>query len=190
DGQEVSCPVGLLTPGGTPAQIAVNGTVDPAITGATVANTATATTIGTETDRGDNASTFTSTITRRADLSITKTADGPPFVAGATARWTVHVTNDGPSAAPDVVVTDSIPPGVTLDEATTDDRCVLSPATGLRCEVGTVAVGAAVDIQVAGTVDGSLADGTSLTNTAEVASAAIDDDATDNRAAATVNGAH
>ena len=103
-GQQVSCPVGTLSPGGASSAITINGTVDPAIAGATVDNTATATPVGTETDPTDNSATATSTITREVDLAVSKVALSDPFLVGTDVGWTLTVTNGGPSAALDVVV--------------------------------------------------------------------------------------
>ena len=137
-GQQVSCPVGMLTPGGTPAAITINGTVDPAIAATTVDNTATATPVGTETDPTDNSATATSTITRMVDLAVSKVALSDPFLVGTSVGWTLTVTNGGSSAALDVVVTDSLPAGFTLDAGLTDDRCALTLPDEVSCDVGTV----------------------------------------------------
>ncbi|RMH34417.1 MAG: DUF11 domain-containing protein, partial [Nitrospirae bacterium] len=50
----------------------------------------------------------------QADLSITKTASVDPVIAGNPLTYTVTVSNAGPSDAQNVVVTETLPPGVTL----------------------------------------------------------------------------
>src|SRR5262249_57096293 len=53
------------------------------------------------------------TITRNADLAITKT--GPASVVpGNPATYTITVTNGGPSSANNVSVSDPTPPGLTF----------------------------------------------------------------------------
>ena len=88
----------------------ISGTVDPSASG-TLANTATVTPAAgsTEVNPGDESATDNDTaITKEADLSIVKT--GPTTAtAGGTLTYTVTVTNDGPSNACNVVVTDNVP---------------------------------------------------------------------------------
>ena len=60
--------------------------------------------------------TFTNTKSG-SDLAITKT--GPSeVVAGGTMAYEIEVTNNGPLSATGVVVTDTLPLGVTVDSAT------------------------------------------------------------------------
>lgn len=50
--------------------------------------------------------------TALADLSIAKSLDSEALVAGEGGRYRLEVTNDGPSYAVDVVVTDTLPAGI------------------------------------------------------------------------------
>jgi len=66
-------------------------------------------------------------VVNRADLSIRKTADPYTVYAGEEMRYDVSVTNNGPSVAYNVVVTDALPISVTY-EIDTDD-CLQVGAT-------------------------------------------------------------
>src|SRR5262249_28837870 len=46
------------------------------------------------------------------DLELAKVALDPPARPGGTARFRLQVANHGPSGAPDVVVRDTLPPGL------------------------------------------------------------------------------
>ncbi len=87
-----------LASGGT-ATFTVTATVSPAATGS-VTNTATVTPPGSVPDPtpGNNTATDVTSITRRADLSITKTDGTPTAVAGSSVTYTIVARNSGPSA--------------------------------------------------------------------------------------------
>ncbi len=55
-----------------------------------------------------------STVVSSADLAINKTAPPGPIAAGAPLTYSISVTNNGPSAATDVVVSDPLPAAVTF----------------------------------------------------------------------------
>ncbi|MFN2114207.1 MAG: hypothetical protein ACK2T6_00710, partial [Anaerolineae bacterium] len=70
-------------------------------------------------------------VTTAADLSIEKTSEPVKVFAGEQKKYTITVTNNGPSDALDVVVTDTLPPGVIYEIDT--DSCAVTgtdPATG------------------------------------------------------------
>ena len=152
-GQQVSCPVGTLSPGGTPASITINGTVDPAIAGATVVNTATATPGVRRQTRPTTPPPPRRRSPEMVDLAVSKVALSDPFLVGTSVGWTLTVTNGGSSAALDVVVTDSLPAGFTLDAGLTDDRCTLTLPDEVSCDVGTVLPAAEVAMVIGGTLD-------------------------------------
>ncbi len=54
------------------------------------------------------------TVALAPDLTITKTAAPDPAVAGRSLAYTLTVTNHGLTPAPNVVITDALPPGLTL----------------------------------------------------------------------------
>ena len=68
-------------------------------------------------DASNDAATDTDTLTAAADLSITKTDSADPVIAGQDLTYTLVVTNDGPSDATNVVVTDAVPAGTSFVSA-------------------------------------------------------------------------
>ncbi len=77
----------------------------------------------------------------RINLEVTKAADQQPVVAGTDLTYTLSVANHGPETAPDVLLSDHLPPEVEL--VSDDGGCVpeflFGPA--LHCPVGTLAPG-------------------------------------------------
>ena len=69
---------------------------------------------------GNNAYTATTTVTAEADLSVTKTDDTDPVVAGEALAYTLTVANNGPSDATGVTLTDTLPSGILLVSAIPD----------------------------------------------------------------------
>jgi uncharacterized repeat protein (TIGR01451 family) len=108
-----------------------------------------------------------------ADLAVTKT--GPATVnPGAPVSYTVTVTNNGPTNAIGVVLTDT--PGSGLLGASAPG-CVGSP---LSCDIGALAVGASATFTVSATANSTLTAGAELLNTGTVTSGTPDPDAANN----------
>jgi uncharacterized repeat protein (TIGR01451 family) len=103
-----------------------------------------------------------------ADLSITKTDSPDPVVQGNNLTYTITVTNNGPLAATNVVVTDNLPSSADTDFVSATPSVGTCQHTGntVTCELGTVNAGtsAVVTIVVKAKKSGT------LSNTATVAS--------------------
>ncbi|MGH3647198.1 MAG: hypothetical protein ACRDTM_08480 [Micromonosporaceae bacterium] len=124
-----------------------------------------------------------------ADLSITKNARPDPAIAGEQLYYDITVTNDGPDSAPNVVVSDQLPPQVTY--VTSTGNCTESPAGSgtLSCNLGTIASGTSKTFTIKTSVKANAVvptGPTSITNTASVRSGgAVDPDRSDNVATET-----
>ena len=68
-------------------------------------------------DKANNRDTDTVDVPALVDLAITKSHTGT-FQAGERATYAIVVTNNGPTPAPGVVVTDTLPAGLTYVSAT------------------------------------------------------------------------
>ncbi|HID44295.1 MAG TPA: DUF11 domain-containing protein, partial [Chromatiaceae bacterium] len=112
-----------------------------------------------------------------ADLSITKVDSADPVGAGDTFTYTLEVQNAGPSMAPDVVVTDTLPAGLTLISTS---GCAEDPNGVVTCSLGNLAVNGTVSYTITVQVDQGVT-GT-LTNTASVDSGVPDPDPNNNTA--------
>ena len=119
------------------------------------------------------------------DLSITKTDSPDPIAAGGILTYTLNVSNAGPSAATDVVVTDVLPAGVTY--LSDSDSCVQAPAGTLTCSLGTLASGASTSFTISVRVPASFPTGStaSIINTATVSADQADSNPGNNTATAT-----
>ncbi|HMZ19967.1 MAG TPA: DUF11 domain-containing protein [Blastocatellia bacterium] len=90
---------------------------------------------------GNNTSTVTSPLQPTSDLSITKVADAGSIRAGDLVTYTITAKNNGPSDAANVVVTDPLPSGTTLDSATSTKGTCSGTAT-VTCNLGTLTAAA------------------------------------------------
>jgi uncharacterized repeat protein (TIGR01451 family) len=130
-----------------------------------------------------DAVTTVATATPSANVSITKAASVNPAEVGRIFTYNITATNAGPSAATNVVVTDALPAGVTFYSATpSQGSCAIASGT-LTCQLGSLAMNASVTValQVKPRQTGMLG------NTASVAAAEPDPDASDNSATSNIN---
>ncbi|RAJ29600.1 putative repeat protein (TIGR01451 family)/gliding motility-associated-like protein [Pedobacter cryoconitis] len=158
-------------PAGTAAvQVVVNGLLSSTYTGTSLVNTATATPEPGVNNPVPATSTVTSTVSRLANVRITKS--GPANIAaGQAISYTLHIINDGPSDAPGVVIQDVIPAQILTPTwtATTQNLATVSApsGTGNINITGSIPSGTGViDIVVNGTVNPATADGATFSNTA------------------------
>jgi uncharacterized repeat protein (TIGR01451 family) len=153
------------------ASVVVNATF--AVAGSATGSIVNLASVGSSTpdpDPSDNESTVTTPIeiaTGSADLRIQKT--GPATVdAGGTVVYTIVVSNLGPDAVPDAVVTDPTPAALVFQSAS-------APCTsGFPCSVGALGAGASTTITATYLVAPGF-NGGSIVNTASVASSSIPD---------------
>lgn len=116
----------------------------------------------------------------QADLSITKSHTPDPVTAGTNLTWTITVTNSGPDPAPGVIVSDTLPAQLTYVTNNLNPPAGCS-ATGqtVTCNVGDLDVGQSITFKLVTFVDPATAANagspTSVTNTATVSDAAVDD---------------
>jgi len=168
-----NCTIGQIANGDT-AQVMVAVTVDEGTLG-TIINQAGTTSSSDDPNPADNTTTEETQVDPWANLSIEKTDGEDPVVAGTELTYTITVTNPGPYGADDVVVTDSMPTGVTF---VSSSGCAEDP-TGLpTCSLGSIAAGGSATYTLTVSVD-SYTLGT-ITNDATVVSVWFDPDTSDN----------
>ncbi|MGY6558297.1 MAG: T9SS type B sorting domain-containing protein, partial [Nitritalea sp.] len=102
-----------------------------------------------------------------ANLAIMKRSDTPVAIAGENLAYTITVTNNGPSDAQEVVVTDPIPVGTSFVSADMGGMLANGIVTW---NVGTIPAGETVTLSLVVLVDANLADGTVISNIARVES--------------------
>ncbi len=187
DGPELNCVI-LLLAAGASGSVTVVGTA-PAVTGV-ITNIATVTSDTPDTNAANNIDSETTTVVAaNADLSITKVDSPDPVPASGGLVYTLTVTNNGPDAASAVLVTDTLPPGMTAvtavdSSAVVGDDCTIAagPPQTITCDFATIAAGTNVTISVQG---GAPVNPGSYTNTANVTSTTNDPDTSDNSATET-----
>ena len=126
----------------------------------------------------DDDDTLATAPTARADLALTITDRPDPASVGGSLVYTLTVTNAGPSNASSLVVTDTLPAGVTYNSGTgTSWTCASITGGRVRCTRPSLNAGASSPVALTLTVNSGAA--STLTNTATV-SASTPDSATGN----------
>ncbi|MFN8595076.1 MAG: hypothetical protein U0559_02695 [Anaerolineae bacterium] len=169
----VTCTLPSLSTGSSSV---FNLVVQPSAVG-TYTNTALVASDQLDVEPRNNSSTASTTILALTDLALSKTAAPDPARVGGLITYTLIVTNAGPSAATGVILTDTLPAGVTL--ATTDGGCAGS--TTLVCSIGTLNAGEAISRSIVVTVTVDAAN--TITNNASVTGTELDSNPTNNVAA-------
>jgi len=161
--------------------------------GTILTNTATASTATSDPTSTNNSATATTTVSTQADLLTVKIDTPDPVIAGNNLTYNITITNNGPSDAQNVAVSDVLPAGTTFVSAT--------PSAGGICT--TPAVGAAGTVSCSWTggtapagqrtlalvvrVLPSVAAGTVLSNTAVATTTTTDPNTLNNNATATTS---
>ncbi|MFZ5863100.1 MAG: DUF11 domain-containing protein [Nitrospirota bacterium] len=165
----ITCSIGTLN---NAASATVTIVVTPTAAAAgTLSNTATVTSSVSDPNTSNNSSTTGTTVNPAANLSIIKSDSPDPVLAGQNLTYSITVTNNGPSSATGVTVTDTFPANVVLVSATPSQGSC-SGTTTITCALGTVANAATATVTIVVT-PGAAAVGT-LSNTASVASSVTD----------------
>jgi hypothetical protein len=124
-----------------------------------------------------------------ADLSVTKTDSPDPAFTGNDITYTITVNNGGPDAAVNAVLADTVPTNTTFRSITSPAgwACSTVPAVGatgsISCSNPSFSTGSSVFTLVV-RVDTNVANGTSISNKADVSSTTADSN-TDNNSATT-----
>ncbi|WP_417749945.1 SdrD B-like domain-containing protein [Rosistilla oblonga] len=146
----------------------------------TITNTATVTSDGTETNTANNTATEQTVIGRTVDLAVTKQDSVDPVVPGNQMTYTLVVTNNGPSDASGVILTDTLPAGLTLAGNTTTQGSVSNSGGIVTANLGNLASGESATITL--TVDVASSVTAAFTNTATVTSNENDSEPANNTA--------
>jgi uncharacterized repeat protein (TIGR01451 family) len=177
-GGVITCSIGDIPADGTTRTVTIAATVPSSFT-TPVTNTASVSSAGTDLNPANNDASYEVNSSPVADLSIEKEVTAPigRLVAGAPVTWLVTATNNGPSDAANVQVTDPVPAafvsGVTATFGPSATPCAVAGTT-VTCAIGTLTSGESVDVTVTGTVLATAASGSQLVNTASVSSSTAD----------------
>jgi uncharacterized repeat protein (TIGR01451 family) len=170
----------------------VHATVSLSASGS-VSNTATVSVPASVTDTvpGNDSSSDTDTITApasSADLAVTEI--GPPTITpGGHLAFLVTITNNGPDAAQNVVLSGSLPAGTVLfsqSELTGPSFTLGGTSTSINDPIATLAAGASATFRIILLVSPSVPIGTILSDTVTVSASTTDAVTENDTATATV----
>jgi uncharacterized repeat protein (TIGR01451 family) len=146
-GTEVTCPLGTLASTAT----ATVGIRVQAVTPGAVTDTVTVSAAELDPAIANNSASAATTINVAADLSVAASGPTAPVPAGGPVDYTFVVTNAGPSQATGVVLTDTLPAGVSASAAAATQGACAATGQVLSCTLGSIASGGAVTVTVTAT---------------------------------------
>jgi len=184
-GATISCSIASMAPSAV-AVFSVVVQTSPAIpNNTTLSNTASVVSTTPDNTAGNNSSTVNTTISASADVAVVKTAPAAA-VAGSNVTYTITVTNNGPSNASSVTLTDTLPAGTTFVSENQSSGPAFTCTTGatISCSIATLNAGATAVFSVTVNFSGALPNGTTVTNTATVSSTTADSNPGNNSSSA------
>ncbi|MEY2516301.1 MAG: hypothetical protein QOJ89_3659, partial [bacterium] len=177
-GGTVSCTTATLADG---ADVELTLVVRAAFSAAeqTLVNTASASADEFDADSGNDEGSAATDVGPAADLRLVKTASVSATTQNSQLTYTLQAFNDGPSAATNVTVTDTLPAGMGFVSASAGCANIAGTVT---CDLGSIADGSSTTVTITVKANGN---GTQV-NGATVSSDEPDPDPSDNPATATV----
>ena len=174
----ITCTLGTLALNETAT---VTTVVTPTVVG-TITKSARVTGSEHDPDLSDNVAVVETTVSQVIDLAVTKIGSSGVVTAGDALSYTVTITNDGPSAATGVTLTDTLPSSVIFDSATSSQGTGCSESGDIvTCTLGTLAPAHTATVMISVTVHPMAWE--AINNTVEVTGTGIDLYTDDNRAA-------
>jgi uncharacterized repeat protein (TIGR01451 family) len=184
-GATVTCSIASLAPVTTGSFTLVVSTPPSLANGTVISNTVNASSTTPDSSPNNNSATAQTTIQTSADLSVTKSAPAAA-TAGSNVTYTINVANAGPSDASAVTLTDVLPAGTTFVSENQTSGPAFNCTTGatVTCSIASFTNGAAASFSVTVTFSAGLANGSGVTNTANITSATSDPNPTNNSSSA------
>ncbi|MFN0107215.1 MAG: S8 family serine peptidase [Blastocatellia bacterium] len=123
---------------------------------------------------------------RSADLRLTKTGSPNPVVAGTNLTYTITLTNNGPDAAANVMISDTLPANTALVSSPTTSALGWTCTPGIvKCTKASVANAETATFTFVVSVNAATPNNSTLSNTATVTTSDFDPNATNSSATAT-----
>lgn len=155
---------------------AVTLTITVTTTGATAASisdTASVSSDDTDSNTANNSSSATTTVTPVADMGVTVTANPSPVADGQNLTYTVVATNNGPSTATGITISDVLPSNVTFVSATDNAGGTPAQSAGSVTDaIASLASGGSVTLSIVVTTTSATA--ASITDNASVSATTPD----------------
>lgn len=168
---------------GQSASIIVHAKVAGSARG-TITNTATVASQQIDVNPANNTATAQTGLSPQVDVAVVKSATPTAVIIGNDFTYTMTVSNNGPSDATGVVVTDPLPAGLAFQSALTSVGTVASANGTVTASVGNLAKGATATVVVNVTLVS--ASTPSITNTATVAATEPETNLANNKSSQTV----
>jgi len=135
-------------------------------------------------DNSDDLASANTTVDAEADLVVEKSDHPDPVLAGEYLTYDVTITNNGPSTAVDVMLSDILPDKVSFVGYTISNgsgTCEpLDGSTTVECDLNDLNPSEFVTVFIQVLVNPSVPDGTTITDTATVSSGTSDPDESNN----------
>ncbi len=162
---------------------------DPALAdGSTITQPVSTSTTSPEPNTANNSTSTTTTVIRRVDVAVTKVASDPgpdnAFAEGETVTYSITVTNNGPSRASNVVLTDVLPAGLSFSSVIPGGPTCTQSSGTVTCTWATMNPGATNNVSISATITVSQ---TQIVNTASATRTETDTDPSNDSASATIN---
>lgn len=187
----VSCTAaGVFAAGRTSAPITITVALAADMGAGSIVNTASVTPVAGELNLANNWASDSVAVVERADLSITKVPEqGSSAVAGTDTAFRVAVTNDGPSVAKAISVSDPLPAGLTFvsAEPASGSGWTCSDSSPVTCTLASLDPGQTRTFLVKARVGSGVPDGTAITNSATVSTTTPESNLDNNSASATID---
>jgi uncharacterized repeat protein (TIGR01451 family) len=175
----ISCSIPTLAAGASTTFTVVVKVGAGTASGTVITDTANVSAATTDPNPTNNVATVTTTVATagQADLAVTKTGTPNPVLAGNNITYTITVTNNGPAAAANVTLTDTLPANTTVVSISTPAGWTCPAASGgtQTCTNASVAANATATFTLILKVTAGTAPGTVIKNTASVASSTTTD---------------
>jgi uncharacterized repeat protein (TIGR01451 family) len=141
--------------------------------GTTLTNNASVTENESDKTPANNSKSLTTTVNANADVGVTKTGSPSTVIIGNNETYTITVTNNGPSDAQNVQLTDAIPSSTTyvansFTQVSGPAFTLSTPPGGLLATRATLISGAAAVFRFVVSLNTSTPNNTTITNTANV----------------------
>jgi uncharacterized repeat protein (TIGR01451 family) len=147
-----------------------------------ITNTATVSSTTPDTNPNNNQSSVTTTITPMDDVSIVKTASASSVTVGSQLTYTLAITNNGPSEADGVSVSDPLPAGETYISALGPGWTITDTNNTVTATTATLPVGVTSTFTITVTVPNTAG---AITNTGTVTSTTPDSNPNNNQSTVT-----